>query len=244
METREKLNLCLRCTDHTSLGQGDTTGSVRRFVERAMGLELLPAAICVYPSMVESVGVSLGESPVAIAAVCGAFPSGQTYIEVKLLEVAMAIENGAEEIDMVMDIGALLEGNYDIARSELEVVKEEIGDDALFKVILETGTLVSPELIHRATLVACEAGADFVKTSTGKTPIGATPAAVEVMCRAVKEYFAKTGRRVGIKCSGGISTPEQALTYYDVVERELGAEWLCPALFRLGSSKLLLSQCK
>lgn len=235
---REEIDFCLRCTDHTSLNSCDNATTITAFVEAAISGDVLPATICVYPSMIEAVGLALGESPVGITAVCGSFPSGQTYLEVKLLEVAMAIENGADEIDIVLNIGEALAGNMDIVEAELAALKNEIGDDAAMKVILETGALKNDELIYKAAMVAMEAGADFIKTSTGKTEIGATPEAFRVMCVAAMDYYAETGRMVGVKCSGGISDFQTAQLYVDIAQEVLGQEWMNPSLFRIGSSKL------
>lgn len=247
--TPETICRCISCLDHTSLSESDSPKSIRLFTEKALAYSQhgVPsvAAICVYPPLVDSVGLVLSEHPLAeqvkIAAVCGGFPSGQTYLEVKILESAMAIENGADEIDTVINLGALLEGDYGLAKSEIESLKEEIGDEALLKVILETGTLSDPELIYRASLIAIEAGADFIKTSTGKTPIGATPEAVALMCMAIREAERTTGKKTGIKISGGVTTPPDAVYYCSLVRQQLGESWLTPELFRIGSSRLLES---
>lgn len=248
---RATLLQCLACTDYTSLRETDSPQSVGQFARRAVELAAqdgLPAvaSVCVYPSLVDAVGVALGEAPagspaesIGITAVCGGFPSGQTYMEVKILECAMAIENGADEIDAVINVGAMLSGDYDLAESELAMMREEIGGDALLKVILETGSLSDPELIYRASMLAMEAGADFIKTSTGKTPISATPAAAVVMCRAIRDFERSCSRRVGIKVAGGISTPQDAVLYHALVAQELGHEWLTPGLFRIGASRLV-----
>lgn len=229
--------------DYTTLSERDTPASVTKFVEGAMELHSngMPrvAAICVYPSLIESVGIALGDSDIAIAAVCGGFPSAQTYIEVKMLEVAMAIENGADEIDIVMNIGAMLSEDESIVKSEIETIAQEIDGDALLKVIIESGVLLDDKIIYRAATLAMEAGADFVKTSTGRTAIGATPQAVRTICRAIKDYHTKTGHMIGIKVSGGISQLHQAQEYYNIVAQELGQEWLCAERFRIGTSKLL-----
>lgn len=241
---------CLSCTDYTTLRETDSPRSVTAFTKRAIervGRGLPPvASICVYPSLVDAVGVALAEVPagdpaenIAITAVCGAFPSGQTYMEVKMLECAMAIENGADEIDTVINVGAILSGDYDLAESELAMIREEIDGEALLKVILETGSLADPELIYRAAMLAMEAGADFIKTSTGKTPISATPAAAVVMCRAIRDFERSCSRRVGIKVAGGIRTPQEAILYRTIVAQELGEEWLSPSLFRIGASGLV-----
>lgn len=243
----DTLRRCVSSIDYTTLKETDSPRSVSIFTQGILELvdRGLPpvASVCVYPSLVDAVGVALGSSPtgenIGITAVCGAFPSGQTYMEVKMLECAMAIENGADEIDVVMNVGAMLSGDYDLAESELAMLREEIGSDALLKVILETGSLADPELIYRASMLAMEAGADFIKTSTGKTPISATPAAVVVMCRAIHDFEQSCARRVGIKVAGGISTPQDAALYYQIVKQELGESWTNPALFRIGASRLL-----
>ncbi|WP_298064512.1 deoxyribose-phosphate aldolase [uncultured Rikenella sp.] len=241
---------CLACTDYTTLKETDSPRSVTAFTNHAIELASagLPAvaSICVYPSLVDAVGVALAEVPagspgenIGITAVCGAFPSGQTYLEVKMLECAMAIENGADEVDVVMNVGAMLSGDYDLAESELAMMREEIDGDAVLKVILETGSLGDPELIYRASMLAMEAGADFIKTSTGKTPISATPAAAVVMCRAIRDFERSCSRKVGIKVAGGIRTPQEAVLYHTIVAQELGEEWLTPSLFRIGASRLV-----
>lgn len=247
---REGLLGCLACTDYTTLRETDSPRSVSLFTKHAIELvdRGLPpvASVCVYPSLVDAVGVALTEVPagspaeeIGITAVCGAFPSGQTYMEVKMLECAMAIENGADEIDAVINVGAMLSGDYDLAESELAMMREEIDGDALLKVILETGSLADPELIYRASMLAMEAGADFIKTSTGKTPISATPAAAVVMCRAIRDFERSCSRKVGIKVAGGIRTPQDAMLYRTIVAQELGSEWLTPELFRIGASRLV-----
>ena len=247
---REVLLECMACTDYTTLKETDSPHSVTVFTNHAIELtgQGLPpvASICVYPSLVDAVGVALTGIPagspaenIGITAVCGAFPSGQTYMEVKMLECAMAIENGADEIDAVINVGAMLSGDYDLAESELAMIREEIDGDAVLKVILETGSLADPELIYRASMLAMEAGADFIKTSTGKTPISATPAAAVVMCRAIRDFERSCSRRVGIKVAGGIRTPQEAVLYRTIVAQELGEEWLTPSLFRIGASRLV-----
>lgn len=247
---REVLLECMACIDYTTLKETDSPHSVTAFTNHAVELtgQGLPpvASICVYPSLVDAVGVALTGIPagspaenIGITAVCGAFPSGQTYMEVKMLECAMAIENGADEIDAVINVGAMLSGDYDLAESELAMIREEIDGDAVLKVILETGSLADPELIYRASMLAMEAGADFIKTSTGKTPISATPAAAVVMCRAIRDFERSCSRRVGIKVAGGIRTPQEAVLYRTIVAQELGEEWLTPSLFRIGASRLV-----
>lgn len=229
----------IRFTDVTKLEQCDTEASITKWIEQTLAQTERPAAVCVYPSLIESAALALGDSGVAVASVAGAFPSGQTYIEVKLLEVAMAVENGADEIDMVIDLGAVLEGRFDLAQAEVRAVVEELDGDALLKVILETAVLKDEKVIREAANAAMMGGADFIKTSTGKSKEGgATPEAARAMCRAIKEYHALTGRKVGFKAAGGIKTDQEAEVYYNIVNEELGTEWLTPALFRLGRSSI------
>ena len=233
-----------RQIDLTSLGATDSRRSIGEFTRKAIELPRhFPeagsvASICVYPVFVETVGLAAGDSKMAITSVSGGFPSSQTYLEVKMLETAMAIENGADEIDIVISIGEMLDGEYDLAGNEIETLRAEIGDDAILKVILESGTLSDPELIHKAATIAMEAGADFIKTSTGKNGIAATPEAAVAMCLAIRQFAEKTGRKVGFKAAGGISTAESAALYYSIVEEILGEEWLTPERFRIGASSL------
>ncbi len=235
---------CFGCIDLTSLGATDSRRSIGEFTRKAIELPRhFPeagsvASSCVYPVFVETVGLAAGDSKMAITSVSGGFPSSQTYLEVKMLETAMAIENGADEIDIVISIGEMLDGEYDLAGNEIETLRAEIGDDAILKVILESGTLSDPELIHKAATIAMEAGADFIKTSTGKNGIAATPEAAVAMCLAIRQFAEKTGRKVGFKAAGGISTAESAALYYSIVEEILGEEWLTPERFRIGASSL------
>ena len=235
---------CFGCIDLTSLGATDSRRSIGEFTRKAIELPRhFPqagsvASICVYPVFVETVGLAAGDSKMAITSVSGGFPSSQTYLEVKMLETAMAIENGADEIDIVISIGEMLDGEYDLAGNEIETLRAEIGDDAILKVILESGTLTDPELRHKAATMAMEAGADFIKTSTGKNGIAATPEAAVAMCLAISQFAKKTGRKVGFKAAGGISTAESAALYYSIVEEILGEEWLTPERFRIGASSL------
>lgn len=235
---------CFGCIDLTSLGATDSRRSIGEFTRKAIELPRhFPqagsvASICVYPVFVETVGLAAGDSKMAITSVSGGFPSSQTYLEVKMLETAMAIENGADEIDIVISIGEMLDGEYDLAGNEIETLRAEIGDDAILKVILESGRLSDPELIHKAATIAMEAGADFIKTSTGKNGIAATPEAAVAMCLAIRQFAKKTGRKVGFKAAGGISTAESAALYYSIVEEILGEEWLTPERFRIGASSL------
>lgn len=235
---------CFACTDLTSLGSADSHDKIESFALKAVDLRKhfpdMPnvASICVYPVFVETVGLVVGSSNMSITSVAGGFPSSQTFLEVKMLEAAMAVENGADEIDVVISIGELFAGEYDLMGNELAMLRDEIGEDTVFKVIIESGLLAKPHLIREASLIAMAAGADFIKTSTGKTEVSATPEAVIVMCAAIKDYYEATGRKVGIKVAGGISSVEDAVLYYSIAEHILGSEWLSPELFRIGASSL------
>ncbi len=232
---------CYSAIDLTTLSCNDSTASVSAFAERCMEFYTayphIPnvASICIYPSFVETVGLVVDGSPMRITAVAGGFPSSQTFLEVKMLEAAMAIENGADEIDIVLNAGKMLTGAYDEAANEIEVLRAESAGTVL-KVILETGALKTPELIRKASLLSMFAGADFVKTSTGKIDVAATPEAAVVMCHAIRDYHERTGRRVGFKAAGGVRSAEDAALYYTIVERILGREWLTADLFRIGAS--------
>ncbi len=235
---------CFGALDLTSLNPNDTRQRIealtRKTVEFSRHFPNLPrvASLCVFPAFVETVGLAAGDSPLTITSVAGGFPSSQTYLEVKMLEAAMAVENGADEVDVVISVGEILSGEYDLAGGELEMLRGELDEEIVLKVILESGLLDTPDTIRRAALIAMQAGADFIKTSTGKTGVSATPEAAVVMCEAIRVYWKDTGRRVGFKAAGGVSTPEQAALYYTVVEQILGEEWLDPSLFRIGASSL------
>ena len=232
---------CYSAIDLTTLSCNDSNASVSAFAERCMEFYTayphIPnvASICIYPSFVETVGLVVDGSPMRITAVAGGFPSSQTFLEVKMLEAAMAIENGADEIDIVLNAGKMLTGAYDEAANEVEVLRAESAGTVL-KVILETGALKTPELIRKASLLSMFAGADFIKTSTGKIDVAATPEAAVVMCHAIRDYHERTGRRVGFKAAGGVRSAEDAALYYTIVERILGREWLTVDLFRIGAS--------
>lgn len=241
--TTDVYKFCLSTIDLTTLSPCDEEQSVAEFARRAAELTVeyphLPgvASICVYPPFVETVGLEIDAMPLRITSVAGGFPSSQTFLEVKMLEVAMAVENGADEVDIVLNVGKILSGALDEAANEVEVLREE-SDGATLKVILETGALRTPELIRQASLLAMQAGADFIKTSTGKIDVAATPEAAVVMCQAIKDFYAKSGRKVGFKAAGGIRTAEDAALYYTIVKEILGEEWLTPELFRIGASSL------
>jgi deoxyribose-phosphate aldolase len=196
------------------------------------------AAICVYPIFVETVKQALQANDVKIAAVVGGFPSSQTFTEVKIAETAMAVMQGADEVDTVMNLGNFMEENYEAISDELEEIKES-ARDAKLKVILETGALATSENIRKAAILAAYCGADFIKTSTGKGYPGASTEAAYIMCQVIKQYHKLTNRKVGIKVSGGIRTAEEAVKYYTIVKEVLGNEWLNKDLFRIGASSLV-----
>ena len=231
------------CIDLTTLRCEDNDESVMRFTQNVNRFdEEYPdlknvAAICVYPNFEEIVRDTLEVEDVQIACVSGGFPSSQTFTEVKVAETALALADGATEIDIVIPVGKFLAGDYEARCDEIEELKETCKTHRL-KVILETGTLKTAENIKKASILAMYAGADFIKTSTGKQQPAATPEAAYVMRQAIKAYYEQTGRRVGFKPAGGLNTVEDALTYYTIVREVLGEEWLNNFYFRLGTSRL------
>ena len=233
---------CYAAIDLTTLSCNDSVESVETFARKAADFYAkyphIPnvASICVYPSFVETVGLAVDGTPMRITSVGGGFPASQTFLEVKVLEVAMAVENGADEVDIVLNVGKMLTGHYDEAANEVEVIRQEMDDEVILKVIIESGALKTPDLIRKASLLSMFAGAEFVKTSTGKIDIAATPEAAVVMCQAIRDYYDKTGRMVGFKAAGGVKTAEDAALYYTIVEEILGPEWLSTDYFRIGAS--------
>ena len=229
--------------DLTSLNTTDSATAIRRFAEKAASFSLMfidihnVAALCVFPNFVIPARQGLGNCGVKLAVVSGSFPTSQTFLEVKMYETEMAVKYGAEEIDIVIPVGTFLENDYDAVINELKTLKMVAGTVTL-KVILETGLLKDPKNIYRAAVMAMESGADFVKTSTGKSQVSATPEAAWVMCRAVLDYWNETGIMVGFKAAGGIATPDEAIVYYNIVKEILGEKWLCPDYFRIGASRL------
>lgn len=195
------------------------------------------AAVCVYPTLVKTVKENLTDPNIGVASVAAAFPSGQSPIEIKVAEVKYAVEQGADDIDMVISRGSLLEGDFEKVQEEVKAIKEVCGK-AHLKVILETGELKSCENIRKASELSILGGADFIKTSTGKIPIAATLEAMLIMLDTIKEYYDKTGKKIGIKPAGGISEAEVAIDYYLLVREILGNEWLNKSLFRIGASRL------
>jgi deoxyribose-phosphate aldolase len=195
------------------------------------------AAMCVYPSMVDCVKSNLTFTELGLASVGAGFPSSQTFLNIKIEECKQAIDAGATEIDIVLSVGKFFEEDYEFCYKEIKDIKSAIGDNHL-KVILESGALKSYQQIWDASILSMEAGADFIKTSTGKQDPAATTDAVYVMTKAIKMFHEKTGKKVGIKPAGGIATKEDALAYFAIVKENLGDEWLTPELFRIGASRL------
>ncbi|MCK9179707.1 MAG: deoxyribose-phosphate aldolase [Bacteroides sp.] len=252
--TKDVKAFLFNCIDLTSLTPTDNDESILSMVEKVNQFsDTYPelknvAAMCVYPNFTSIVKNSLEVEDVNIACVSAGFPSSQTFIEVKIAETAMAIMEGADEVDVVISVGKFLNGDYETLCDELEEIKDLAENKGRHvKVILETGALQSAENIKKASILAMYSGADFIKTSTGKEKISATPEAAYVMCQAIKEYYEETGNKVGFKPAGGLSTPEDAIIYYTIVKEILGTEWLTNKLFRLGTSRLanlLLSDIK
>ena len=231
------------CIDLTTLKETDNDEYVMQFTQKVNQFdEEYPelknvAAICVYPCFAEIVRDTLEVEDVNVACVSGGFPSSQTYPEVKIVETALAIKDGADEIDIVISVGKYLAGDYESMCDEIDEIKETCKDHTL-KVILETGALKHASDIKKASLLSLYAGGDFIKTSTGKIAISATPEAAYVMCQAIKEYYEQTGIKKGFKAAGGINTVQDAQKYYTIVKEILGEEWLDNSLFRLGTSRL------
>jgi deoxyribose-phosphate aldolase len=240
--TPEVLQLLYSCIDLTSLNTEDNKESIWRFTETVNDFDGsnpdIPnvAAICVYPNFVSTVKEAL-TADVRIASVAGGFPSSQTFIEVKIAEVSLAVADGADEIDIVLNAGLFFEENWEELCREIEEIKEACRD-AHLKVILETGLLNTAANIQKATILSIYSGADFIKTSTGKVYPGATPEAAYVICQTIKEYYRIHREKIGIKVSGGVRTADDAVKYYTLVKEILGEEWLNPEYFRIGASSL------
>jgi deoxyribose-phosphate aldolase len=240
----QALELAVRMMDLTTLEGADTPGKVAAVCSKAQRPDPVDrsvppvAAVCVYPSLVATARERLGDSTVKVASVATSFPSGQAPIEVKLADVHAAVELGADEIDMVIDRGAFLSGRYAKVYDEVVRVKEACGD-AHLKVILETGELGTYDNVRRASLLAMAAGADFIKTSTGKIQPAATLPVTLCMLEAIRDVHDETGRMIGMKPAGGIREAKQAIQYLVVLHETLGPDWLTPDLFRFGASTLL-----
>ncbi|MCU0273911.1 MAG: deoxyribose-phosphate aldolase [Acidimicrobiales bacterium] len=238
------LDLAIRCMDLTTLEGADTPGKVRAMCTKAMRPDpsdpTAPpvAAVCVYPELVATAVEALGDSGVGIASVAGAFPAGLSSLDVRLRDIAWAVEQGATEIDIVLNRSAFLSGDFGRAFDEIVASKAACGP-AHLKVILETGELGGYDAVRRASMLAMAAGADFIKTSTGKVGVNATLPTALCMAEAIRDFEDQTGRIVGLKVAGGIRTAKQSWQYLVVVFETLGAGWLTPDLFRLGASSLL-----
>lgn len=242
---------CFAAMDVTTLHTEDTPQSVAKLTCKVNDLAReypgypMPASICVFPNFASVVRDTLEDNGVRVTTVAGCFPSSQSYLEVKVRECALAVENGADEVDIVLALNSFLSEDFDAASSEIRAMRaavdeagKKVGRKVVLKVILETGLLVSAENIANASFLAMEAGADFIKTSTGKVSVNATPVAAYVMCSCIKAFFSKTGRKVGFKAAGGISSTLDAVSYYSIVSTLLGKDWLGRDGFRLGVSRL------
>ena len=242
-DTQEVKQFLMGSVELTTLKTTDSEESVLAFTEKVNQFDeqypTLPhvATICVYPKYAKIVSETLEVDGVEIACVSGSFPSSQSLIEVKTVETALAIKDGATEIDIVMPVGTFLAGDYDTVCDEIQQQKEACGDHDM-KVILETGCLKTAANIKTASLLAMYAGADYIKTSTGKLEPAATPEAAYVMCQAIKEYYDETGIQIGFKPAGGLNTVMDAITYYTIVKEVLGEKWLTNKWFRMGTSRL------
>ena len=247
----EVLKECFSLMDVTTLHTEDTVQSVEKLVDKVNSLQRdypqypLPASVCVFPNFTATVAARRSDPRVHVTAVSSCFPTAQSFLEVKVRECELAVEGGADEIDIVLALNSFIAGDYETASREIREMKAaidrkaaEAGRKVVLKVILETGLLVTPERIAEASFLAMEAGADFIKTSTGKVSVNATPMAAYIMCECIRAFHAKTGRMVGFKAAGGISNAMDAVCYYSIVSSVLGKEWLNSAYFRFGVSRL------
>ncbi len=241
--TKEVLRFLLGSVELTTLKPTDTEESVLALTEKVNSFANdyphlpHPASICVYPCFAQIISQSLEVDGVEVACVSGNFPSSQAQIEVKIAETALALKDGATEIDIVMSVGKFLIGDYETVCDEIDELKEVCGERKM-KVILESGLLGGSSNVKKASLLAMYAGADYIKTSTGKEKPAATPEAAYVMCQAIREYYEKTGRQVGFKAAGGLNSVADALIYYTIANEVLGRQWLTNEWFRLGTSRL------
>lgn len=242
-DTKEVKKFLLGSVELTTLKTTDNDESVLKFTEKVNEFEEkfpdLPhvATICVYPCFASIVSQSLEVEGVEVACVSGSFPSSQALLEIKIAETALALKDGATEIDMVLSVGKFLSGDYETVCDEISEMKATCGNRKL-KVILETGCLKTVENIKKASILSMYAGADYIKTSTGKESPAATPEAAYVMCQAIKEYYDKTGIQIGFKPAGGMNSVHDALVYYTIVKEVLGEKWLTNQWLRLGTSRL------
>ncbi|MCD8289699.1 MAG: deoxyribose-phosphate aldolase [Prevotella sp.] len=243
-DTLDVKKFLFRSIELTSLHTTDTETGIMKFVEHVNDFEAAypdlgnVATICVYPCFAKTVAETLEVENVEIACVSGSFPSSQARIEVKVAETALAVADGATEIDIVLPVGKFLDEDYEGMCQDIQELKNACGDDVPMKVILETGCLKTMSNIKKASILAMYSGADYIKTSTGKEKVSATPEAAYVMCRAIKEYYDETGIQIGFKPAGGINTVMDAVTYYTIVKEVLGEKWLTNRWFRMGTSRL------
>ncbi|PID88392.1 MAG: deoxyribose-phosphate aldolase [Bacteroidia bacterium] len=243
LQTEENLKTIFSLLDLTSLKETDNETGIKELTEKVNQFPghfpQLPevASICIYPEWVHTVKKNLQRNEVGITSVTGGFPASQTFIDVKSVETALAVKAGASEIDMVISSGKFLDGDWNTVAQEIVQIKDACQEKHL-KVILETGSLETPENIKNASFLAMESGADFIKTSTGKAKTGATPEAFLIMCKAVKIFHEKTGKKIGLKPAGGISSAATALVYFAIVKNVLGNQWLNKNLFRIGAGNL------
>lgn len=242
-DTPEVKKFLLGSVELTSLRTTDNEENILAMVEKVNRFDKeypeLPhvATICTYPNFAKLVSESLEVDGVQVVNVSGSFPSSQTFIEVKVAEASLAVKDGATEIDIVMPVGKYLSGDYEGVADEIGEQKQACGECPM-KVILETGCLPSMSDVKKASIIAMYAGADYIKTSTGKEKVSATPEAAYVMCQAIKEYYDQTGIQIGLKPAGGINTVRDAVTYYTIVKEVLGEKWLTNKWFRMGTSRL------
>lgn len=242
-DRNESLKTIFQCIDFTTLEAFDNETKINDFCSKALSfkdndLHISVPAVCIYSPFVRQAKELLRGSGIKVATVACAFPSGQMPFELKRKEVEYCVGQGADEVDMVISRGTFLAGRLDEVYEEIKSVREACAPPVRLKVILETGELKSVENIRRASEIAINAGADFIKTSTGKCPVSATPLAAIIMCDTIKEYFEATGRMVGFKPAGGMSTIDDALIYYYIVREVLGERWLNKDYFRVGTSRL------
>lgn len=247
----EVIRDCFSFMDLTSLHNADSVESISALMQKVNTYRdtyqnyPLPASVCVYPNLAHVVKETRKEEELHVTAVAGCFPTSQSFIEVKTKECEMAVEAGADEIDIVLALNSFLAGDYETAGEEIKACRKAIdeagarvGRQIVLKVIIESGVLSTPELIADASFLAMECGADFIKTSTGKVEVNATPMAAYIMCECIRKFYEKTGKKVGFKAAGGVSTTMDAVCYYSIVSAILGKEWLDKKHFRFGVSRL------
>ena len=251
LASEEVYKFCFGIMDQTTLSADDTPASVKAMVEKVNGIPAhfpgwpLPASCCVYPNLGHVVAETRKDPALHVTTVAGCFPTSQSWLEVKLREIELAVRGGADEIDIVLALNSFLAGDLESAGAEIKAsracidkVAAELGRPVVLKVILETGHLVTPELIADASFLAMENGADFIKTSTGKVKVNATPLAAWVMCECIRKFYEATGRKVGFKAAGGVASALDAVCYYSIVSTVLGKEWMDKQYFRFGVSSL------